>query len=90
MWAKFDIAIGGFSSEIKEPKLHKLGVFWANYGEKHPIWPELGAFLSKMIYWWVGNCAKNWYSVRQIEDCSGSKCHNTSFEIWAFQVWGFL
>ena len=27
----FGIAINGFSSETKEPKLHKLGVFWANY-----------------------------------------------------------
>ena len=26
-FAKFGIAIGGFSSEMKEPKLHKLGVF---------------------------------------------------------------
>ena len=26
-FAKFGIAIGGFSSETKEPKLHKLGVF---------------------------------------------------------------
>ena len=27
----------GVSSEIKEPKLHKLGVFWAIYCKKHPI-----------------------------------------------------
>ena len=27
----------GVSSEMKEPKLHKLGVFWANYCKKHPI-----------------------------------------------------
>ena len=61
-FAKFGIAIGGgFSSETKEPKLHKLGVFWANYCKKHPIWSKLGAFLSKMVYWWVGNLAKNWY-----------------------------
>ena len=26
-FAKFGIAIGGFSIETKEPKLHKLGVF---------------------------------------------------------------
>ena len=38
------------SSEMKEPKLHRLGVFWANYCKKHPIWSKLGAFLSKMIY----------------------------------------
>ena len=43
-FAKFGIAIGRFSSETKEPKLHKLGVFWANYCKKHPIWSKLGAF----------------------------------------------
>ena len=46
-FAKFGIAIGGFSSEMMEPKLHKLGVFWATYCKKHPIWAKLGAFLSK-------------------------------------------
>ena len=46
-FAKFGIAIGGFSSETKEPKLHKLGVFWANYCKKHPIWSKLGAFFRK-------------------------------------------
>ena len=56
----------GVSSETKEPKLHKLGVFWANYCKKHPIWSKLGAFLSKMVYWWVGNLAKNWYRDSQI------------------------
>ena len=65
-FVKFGIAIGGFSSETKEPKLHKLGVFWANYCKKHPIWSRLGAFLSKMVYWWVGNLAKNWYRDSQI------------------------
>ena len=33
-FAKFGIAIGGFSSEMEEPELHKLSVFWANYGKK--------------------------------------------------------
>ena len=65
-FAKFGIAIGGFSSETKEPKLHNLGVFWANYCKKHPIWSKLGAFLSKMVYWWVRNLAKNWYRDSQI------------------------
>ena len=65
-FAKFGIAIGGFSSETKEPKLHKLGVFWANYCKKHLIWSKLGDFLSKMVYWWVGNLAKNWYRDSQI------------------------
>ena len=55
----------GFSSGMKEPKSHKLGVFWANYCKKHPIWSKLGAF-SKMVYWWVGNQAKPWYRESQI------------------------
>ena len=59
-FAKFGIAIRGFPSEPKEPKFHKLGVFWANYHKKHPIWLKLGAFLSKMVYWWVGNYAKKY------------------------------
>ena len=65
-FAKFGIAIRGFSSETKKPKLHKLGVFWANYCKKHPIWSKFCAFLSKMVYWWVGNLAKNWYRDSQI------------------------
>ena len=56
----------GVSSETKEPKLHKLGVFWANCCKKHPIWSKLGDFLSKMVYWWVGNLAKYWYRDSQI------------------------
>ena len=59
-FAKFSVAYVWFSSKMKEPELQKLGEVWKNYGKKHPIWAELGAFLSKMIYWWVGNCAKNW------------------------------
>ena len=43
-FAKFDIAIGGFSSETKEPKLHKLGVFWANYCKKAPNLIQIGCF----------------------------------------------
>ena len=62
----FGIAIGGFLSETKEPKLQKLGVFLANYCKKHPIGSKLGVFLSKMVYWWVGNLAKNWYRDSQI------------------------
>ena len=65
-FAKFGIAIGEFSSETKEPKLHKLGVFWAYYCKKHPIWAKMGALLSKMVHWWVGN----WYRESQI------------FEVW--------
>ena len=41
----------GDSSEMKEPKLHELGVFWVDYCKKHPIWSKLWAFLSKMVYW---------------------------------------
>ena len=37
-FAKFGTVIGRFSTEMKVPKLHKLGVFGANYGKKHPIW----------------------------------------------------
>ena len=34
-FAKFGIAIGGFSSEMKEPKLYKLGVnSFVNYGKR--------------------------------------------------------
>ena len=45
-FAKFDIglAIGGGSSETKEPKLHRLGVFWANYCKKHPLLIKIGCF----------------------------------------------
>ena len=49
---------GGGSSETKEPELHKLGVFGANYCKKHPIWSKSDAFLSKMVYWWAGNWPK--------------------------------
>ena len=52
------VIFGMFSSEMKEPELHELGVFWANYGKKHQIWAELGAFLSKLVYWRVDNCVK--------------------------------
>ena len=48
----------GVSSEMKEPKLHKLGVIWANYCEKHPIWSKLGAFLSKMYILMGGKLGK--------------------------------
>ena len=65
-FTKFGIVISGFSSMIKELKLYKLGVIWANYSKKHTIWTKLGAFLSKMVYWWVDNCAKNWYRESQI------------------------
>ena len=65
-FVKFGIAIRGFSSETKEPKVHKLGVFGANYCKKHPILTKLGAFLLKMVYWWVGNWGKNWYRESQI------------------------
>ena len=64
-FAKFGIASGGFSSEKKEPKLHKLGVFWVNYYKKYPIWTKLGVFYQK---WYIdrwGNWVKNWYGESQ-------------------------
>ena len=41
-------------------QIQKLGIFWANYGKKHPIWAKLDAFLSKrytdgwVIGWKIG------------------------------------
>ena len=37
----------GVSSETKEPKLHKLGVFGAKYCKKHPIWSNCVLFFRK-------------------------------------------
>ena len=48
------------SSKWKEPKLNWVYLRKV-YCEKHPIWANLDAFLSKMVYWWVGNWAKIWY-----------------------------
>ena len=31
----------------KGAQIQKLGVFWANYCKKHPMWAKLGAFLLK-------------------------------------------
>ena len=47
-FADFVIAIGGFSSQMKAPNLHKLGVFCANDGKKHPILAKSGVFLYKI------------------------------------------
>ena len=44
-FANFDVGIGGFSSQTKAPNQHKLGVFWANYRKKYPIWSKLGVIL---------------------------------------------
>ena len=60
-FAKFGIAIGEFSSETKEPKLHKLGVFGANYCKKHPVWSIWVLFVWK---WYTDRWEirqKNWY-----------------------------
>ena len=46
---KFWYSERGFSSQTKVPRLHKVGMFWANYHEKHPIWAKLGVFLYKMM-----------------------------------------
>ena len=39
------VYVTAFSSEMKDPKLHKLGVFWVNYDKKHPIWAKLFCFV---------------------------------------------
>ena len=62
-FADFSIAIGGFSSQMKAPKLHKLNVFWANAGKKHPILEKFGAFCIKLVYWWV----IKWHKIRYSE-----------------------
>ena len=54
----------------EEALIHELCVFWANYGKKHPIWAKLGVFLSKLVYWRMGNCV-NWF----LE--TGSACKST-------------
>ena len=51
------------SRRWRSPNL-KLGVFSANYYRKHPVWAKLGAFLSKILYCWVSNSAKNIEKVR--------------------------
>ena len=64
---KFDIAIGWFSSEMKELKLLKLGVglFQANYqnivksAQFEQNWVPI-----ENVYRWVGNPAKNVYHVK--------------------------
>ena len=48
-FADFSTAIGEFSSQMKASNyIHKLGVFWANVGEKHPFLTILGVFLYKI------------------------------------------
>ena len=65
-FAKFSIAIGEVFISDEEAQIKKLGVFYAIYCKKQSIWAKFGAFLSKMVYWWVGNWAKNWYRESQI------------------------
>ena len=65
-FAKIDIVTVGFHQRWRSPNFINWGVFWANYG-KSPNLSKIGCFLSKMVYWWVGNCAKkNWYREIQI------------------------
>ena len=66
---------GSSDAETKEPKLHKLGVFWVNYCKKHLVWVKLGACFSKMVYWWVGNGVENWYRERQIFEIRPAGMH---------------
>ena len=47
-------------------KITQIRCSLANSYEKHPVCSKLGAFLSKMVYWWVWNRAKNWYRESQI------------------------
>ena len=61
-FARFGIPIGGFSSGMKEPKLKNWVYFEQIIVKKHPF--ELGTFLSKMVYWWVGNLTKGIEKVR--------------------------
>ena len=51
-FSKFGIAISGFSSETKEPKLHKLGVFEEIFVKSTQIWQML---FYQIWYtdWWV-------------------------------------
>ena len=58
-FAKFGIAIGGFSSEMKEPKLHRLGVFLANYGENTRFEQNWALFFRK---WYIDG----WVIVQKI------------------------
>ena len=48
-FAKCGITIGGFSSEMNEPKFKYFVYFKQIIVKKHPIWTKLGAFLSKMV-----------------------------------------
>ena len=61
-FAKFGIAIGGFSSKQKSPNSGIGRIFCKLFYKA----PNFGAFLSKNVYWWVGYLAKNWYRESQI------------------------
>ena len=76
-FTKFGMAIGGFSTELKDPKLHKLGVFWTNYGKKYSNW--------ELFFWKWYYCAKYWYRESPIFKvgqaplhtiCAGTPTHN--------------
>ena len=54
-FAQLGEAICEFSSEMKEPKLHKYGVFWANFGKKYPIKQNWVFFFSIMVYRFMDN-----------------------------------
>ena len=52
----FGIAIGGFHQRRRSPNY----INWVYFGQiivKSTIWSKLDSFLSKMVYWWVGNCS---------------------------------
>ncbi len=50
IFMKFGISMGGFPSLTQCAQFAKLGVFWEILPKKHPIWPNLGVFLQKMVY----------------------------------------
>ena len=49
LFVNFGTAMGGFSSQTKALKLHRLGVFSANHHKKHPIWAKLSFFFLFVI-----------------------------------------
>ena len=82
-------AIEGFSSETKEPKLHKLGVFWVNNNKKHLIWANLKCFSTEngTIYWWVGDWVKNWYGESPIFEVQLAHSHTIFVKVTPLDRW---
>ena len=51
---------------MMESKLHKLGVFWANYCKKVPNLDKIGCFSLENGILMGGRLGKNWYTESQI------------------------